>query len=174
VTDYAFVVKLIPRFDAADAAKDLRYGTYLGGSSVDWAHSIVRVADQAAAVVGFTASDGSAGSGGWAFPTGGASGSSFDSTHNGGNDDGFVTYLNWSPSPPPVGHPIASQLRYSSFLGTSAGDKCFACDVDGFTIYVGGATLGAGFPTSSNTFDASLNGSSDGFATSFTLPTNWP
>ncbi len=173
VTDYAFVVKLIPAFNPASSQQDLRYGSYLGGSSVDWAHSIIRVADQAAAVVGYTASDGSSSSGGWAFPTGGASGSSFDSTHNGAND-GFITDLNWSPLPPPAGHPIASQLRYSSFLGTSANDRCLSCDIDGFTVYVGGVTAGSGFPTSVNTFDVTLNGASDGFASSFTLPTNWP
>lgn len=170
IKDTAFVVKLIPEFNPPNFLQDLRYGTYLGGSEVDWAHSIARISSQAVVVAGYTTSDGSAG---FAFPTAGAGSAPYDSTHDGG-EDGFLTYLNWSTPPSPSGHPILSQLRYSTFHGSSDNDKCFAVAADGLTAYVGGSTYSTAFPTTPSAFDVSLGGNKDGFASSFGLPASYP
>lgn len=167
-TDYGFVVKLIPAWDPTNSQLDLRYGTYLGGSAVDWATSIARVGSQSIVVTGFTDSDGSSGT---AFPTTDGTGGTgfFDTTFN-GTRDAFVTYLKWGTSPPPVGHPVASQLRLSTFLGSGDTDQGWAIAVDGFEVYVGGFARGADFPAV-NPFDVSLGGSQDGFIAAFSLPT---
>ncbi len=171
--DSGFVIKLIPRYNTLNTVEDLRYGTYLGGGSTDWATSIARISSQGVVVTGWTNSDGISGA---PFPTGSASGAfPFDSTYN-GNRDAFVTYLKWSAnSPPPAGHPITSQLRYSTFLGSSNGsDECYAVAIDGSTAYVGGWTVGGTDYPLASPFDVTANGSSEGVISSFGLPMTSP
>jgi hypothetical protein len=138
----AFVTKL----NASGSA--LEYSTFLGGSSFDGANGIA-VLDRRAYVTGSAGAD---------FPT---TPGAFDTSFNGGSQDGFVTKLNAS----------GSELVYSTFLGGSgaSGDTQEVGDgiaVDaGGRAYVTGSTNSADYPTTPGAFDTTLNRNQDVFVT---------
>jgi hypothetical protein len=86
---------------------------------------------------------------------------SFDTTHNGGGEDIYVSKLN----------PNATKLIYSTYIGgsdretnvaylTTSGD--FYVDSNG-CVYIGGHTWSGNFPTTPSAYSRTLNGESDGF-----------
>jgi hypothetical protein len=84
----------------------------------------------------------------------------FDTTHNGGFGDAFVTKLNAS----------GSALAYSTFLGGASFDQGSAIAVRGGKAYVTGSTDSDNYPTTTGAFDTTYNGNSDAFVTK--LPTS--
>ena len=126
----AFVVKLNL------AGSELAYGTFLGGSGWDGAHSVRTDTMGRAYVTGFTHSAD--------FPvTPGA----FDTSFN-GSYDSFVVSLN----------PTGSQLTYATFLGGSGEDRGYAIAVDeAGTAYVTGTTESSDFPATPGAFDVSYD-----------------
>ena len=126
----------------------LVYSTFLGGAGADQGFAIAVDSSGAAYVTGRT--------GGGTFPTPlGA----FDTSHNGGGDDAFVTKLNAA----------GSALVYSTYLGGSGLDQGHGIAVDfAGDAYVIGVTasssLTTGFPTTVGAFDTTYNGgASDAF-----------
>jgi hypothetical protein len=131
----AFVTRLSPGGDY------LGYSTFLGGPGSDEGRSIAVDAAGSAYV---------AGSAGIGFPvTRGA----FDTQFKG--VDGFVTKFN----------PAGSALVYSTFLGGSSVDNCWAVAVNGAgSAYVAGATKSSDFPTTPGAFQPAFGGGTyDGF-----------
>ena len=123
----------------------LVYSTFLGGTLNNQAGDITVDASGSAYVTGFTQSSD--------FPT---TVGAFDTTHNGGVDDVFVTKLN----------PTGSALVYSTFLGGSGEDFGFGIAVDtAGSAYVTGQTFSANFPTTVGAFDTTFDGNIDAFVT---------
>ncbi len=121
----------------------LVYSTLLGGSDHDWVNhaGIVVDASGAAYIAGRTNSAN--------FPT---TPGAFDTTHNGGTVDAFVTKLNAS----------GSALVYSTFLGGSAHDEALDIAIDSSgAAYVVGGTASSDFPVTSGAYDTSYNGGAD-------------
>ncbi|UCH96611.1 MAG: SBBP repeat-containing protein [Candidatus Aminicenantes bacterium] len=136
----AFVTK----FSAS--GKSLIYSTYLGGSGRDAGEGIQVDSSGQAYVVGFTYSTD--------FPTQNA----YQNTHQGGNQDVFVTILSSS----------GSGLVYSTFLGGTGVDIGFAIDLDSSkNIYVTGRTASSDFPTQNAFQDTFAGGEYDVFVTKF-------
>ena len=132
----AFVVKLNPSGTA------LVYATFLGGSEVDWGHSIAVDSSGAAYVTGTTNSSD--------FPT---TPGAYDTTHS-GVCDAFVVKLK----------PSGDGLTYATFLG---GDNKewgldIAIDSSG-AAYVTGWTNSSDFPTTPGAYDTTYNGDHDVF-----------
>ncbi len=79
----------------------------------------------------------------------------FDPTNVFAADKGFVAKLN----------PAGSDLEYSTYLGGSVEDHCFAIAIDGAgNAFVTGYTWSSDFPTTPGAFDTSFDGDTDGFA----------
>jgi hypothetical protein len=135
----AFIVRL----DTNGSA--MIFGTYLGGRDWDQAHGLAVDNDGRIAVAGFTRSSD--------FPT---TPGAFDTSFNGNLGDAFVTCLLAD----------GSGLAYSTFLGGSNWDQAndVALDSLGRAIVTGG-TVNDDFPVTSQAFDPSYNGGSDGFIT---------
>lgn len=133
----AFVAKF-------NAAGELAYATYLGGTGNDIAFALALGADGSAYVTGETASSD--------FPLRDA----LFNTTGGGSTDAFVAKLNAG----------GNTLLYSTYLGGSASDsaRAIAVDNDG-AAYVGGATASANFPLDAPIFQSRLGGEADGFLT---------
>jgi hypothetical protein len=131
----AFVTKLSPSGSA------LMYSSYLGGPSYDSGSTISVDGSGAAYVTGYAKSSG--------FPvTAGA----YDTTHNGGFWDGFVTKLS----------PSGSALMYSTYLGGASSDVAIEIAVDASgAAYVTGFTDSSGFPITAGAYDTTHNGSED-------------
>ncbi|MHB1459324.1 MAG: DUF7948 domain-containing protein, partial [Armatimonadota bacterium] len=128
-----------------DPASDLAYSTFLGGSNS--VSDIAVDSSGCAHVIGSSHSSD--------FPT---TPGAFDSSYDGGleeADDVFVTKLN----------PSGSALVYSTFIGGVDGDqgKSISLDSSGCA-YVAGYTWSSDFPTTTDAFDTSQNGSVDTFA----------
>jgi len=90
----------------------------------------------------------------------------YDTTYNGGSD-AFVVKLD----------PSGTGLLYATYLGGSDQDYGYGIAVDGSgSAYVTGATLSAGFPTTSGAYDTTFNGGAfDAFAVKIsTSPVNLP
>jgi hypothetical protein len=135
----AFVTKLNPSGSA------LVYSTFLGGSNDEFGNGIAVDTSGSAYVTGITGSPN--------FPT---TVGAFDTTHNGGSFDAFVTKLN----------PSGSALVYSTFLGgvgTESGNG-IAVDTSG-SAYVTGDTGSDNFPTTVGAFDTTSDEDADAFAT---------
>jgi hypothetical protein len=132
-----FVTKLNP------TGSVLVYSTFLGGSGYDEGFGIVLDDYCNAYVAGGTTSTN--------FPT---TPEAFDTTHNGGAYDAFVTKLN----------PTGTTLLYSTFLGGNGHDVAnnIALD-DYYNPYVTGSTSSNNFPTTHGVFDSTYNGGSDVF-----------
>jgi hypothetical protein len=135
----AFVTKLDP------IGSGLLYSTYLGGTDGDDGSGIAIDAAGSAYVTGGTRSTD--------FPT---TAGAFDTTHNGGFEDAFVTKLN----------PLGTGLLYSTYVGGGGedGGNDIALDTTG-SAYVTGSTSSADFPTSVGAFDTSYAGGFDAFVT---------
>jgi hypothetical protein len=123
----------------------LAYSTFLGGTGTDLALGIAVDRRGSAYVTGSTGSAD--------FPT---TAGAFDTSHNGGGDDAFVTKLDAA----------GRALVYSTFLGGTSSDFGLGIAVDRRgSAYVTGSTTSADFPTTAGAFDASFNGNSDAFVT---------
>ena len=134
-SDDAFVSKLNP---TPVGAASLLYSTYLGGSLSDLGLGIGVDAGGAAYVTGQTRSTD--------FPT---TTGAFDTSHNGGTDDAFMSKLDAT----------GSMLSYSTYLGGSGLDRGFAIAVDAAgAAYLAGLTASANFPTTAGAYDTSFNG----------------
>ncbi|MCB0202745.1 MAG: SBBP repeat-containing protein, partial [Anaerolineae bacterium] len=134
----AYVAKL----DAAGSG--LIYSTFLGGSLSDFGYSIAVDGTGAAFVSGRAQSTD--------FPT---TPGVFDPTNVFAADKGFVAKLN----------PAGSDLDYSTYLGGSVVDHCYAIAIDGSgNAYVTGYTWSSDFPTTPGAFDTNFDGPTDAFA----------
>ncbi len=122
----------------------LLWSTFLGGSELDEGHSIAVASDGSCYITGLTNSSD--------FPTQNA----YDSTHNGGSYDVFVSKFSSNGT-----------FLWSTYLGGAAVEWGFGIAVasDG-SCYVTGFTASSDFPTL-NAYDATPNGDWDVFVTKF-------
>ena len=129
----------ISKLDAT--GQSLLYSTYIGGINWEYCSSIAVDSEGNAYVCGYTWSSD--------FPVVNASDSSF----NGGTQDGFVLKLNVT----------GDSLVYSTFIGGSSWDSCWAIGVDDAGIaYVCGETESTNFPRI-HAYDNTFNGGVDSF-----------
>jgi len=134
----AFITKL------NSSGSTLLYSTYLGDNSNDCGSGIDIDGNGNAYVTGVTNSTD--------FPT---TPGAYNTTHN-GLYDAFITKVNSS----------GSDLAYSTFLGGELSDDGRGIAVDGRgDAYVIGGTHSITFPTTTDAFDPSFNGSVDAFIT---------
>jgi len=135
----AFVAKLNP------AGSALVFSTYLGGSDLDWGHSIAVDGAGNAYVTGMTDSPD--------FPMA----DPLQPAHGGGRRDAFMTKLN----------PAGSALFYSTYLGGSGNDRGHGIAVDSAGIaYLTGETGSSDFPTTACPLQPGFGGGgSDAFVT---------
>ncbi|MBS1793240.1 MAG: SBBP repeat-containing protein [Acidobacteria bacterium] len=137
-----FVLKLNP------AGTSLSYSTFLGSSDIDLVTAVATDSSGNATVGGSTRST--------SFPT---TVGAFDTTHNGGLTDVFVTKLN----------PTASALTYSTYIGGNAEESTtgLALDSSGGAFICGQTTDGTvDYPTTVGAFDTTHSGTTyDGFVT---------
>ncbi len=120
------------------AGTGISYSTFLGGSGLDEARSIVVDGAWNAYITGKTQSGD--------FPiTAGA----YSTSHNGG-DDAFITKLNVT----------GASLVYSTFLGGSSNDNGWGIAIEETygSAYVAGETQSGDFPTTSGAYSQSYNG----------------
>lgn len=123
---------------ADESAAGLEYGTYLGGSSWDWAYGVEIDAVGAAYVVGVTPSPN--------FPTvPGSYRTTLDA------QDAFVVKVASD----------GSTLEYATFLGGSASDSGYGLTVVEGEAYVTGETWSPDFPTTGGAYDRSCGSSGD-------------
>jgi hypothetical protein len=128
----------------------LDYSTFLGGTNFDVGNGIAVDESGRAYVTGQTASA--------EYPT---TPGAFDTSFNGGSQDGFVTKLNAS----------GSELVYSTFLGGSGASGDTQEEGNGIAVdesgraYVTGITNSADYPTTPGAFDTTLNRNQDVFVT---------
>jgi hypothetical protein len=131
----AFAMKINPQGTA------LIYSTYLGGNNDESGNAIAIDSGGNAYVTGSTDSTD--------FPT---TPGAFQTVFGGVPNDAFVTKLNAD----------GSALVYSTYLGGGGSDSGGGIAVDAAgSAYVGGRTNSRNFPTTSNAFQRSLNGSYD-------------
>jgi len=121
----------------------LVYATYLGGSDYDRGEGIAVDADRNVYVCGIAEST--------AFPT---TTGAYDTTHNGGFGDLFVTKVKAG----------GSTLVYSTFIGGNDNDhaKSIAINASG-DVYVTGYTSSNDFPVTVTGFDTTLGFNTDAF-----------
>ena len=131
----AFVIKI------TDDGKTLTYGTYLGGTGDDTARDVF-VASSRAYVTGYTRSTD--------FPT---TAGAYDTSHNGGVYDAFVTRVNSA----------GTALEYSTYLGGSGADYGYSIVASASMASVVGETNSTNFPTTSTGYDTTFNGGYDAF-----------
>ncbi len=134
-----FVIKL------ATDGQALTYSTFLGGTAGDYGYGIA-VDGGSAYVTGYTYSTG--------FPTA----NPYDSTHNGGTQDCFVTKLATN----------GMSLIYSTFLGGNGYDRGLGIAVESGHAYISGLTTSSDFPTV-NAYFLTYGGSYDCFVTEFAI-----
>lgn len=133
-----FLVKLNP------AGTAQVYSTFLGGLSEDQITGIKVDGSGNAYVTGFTTSNN--------FP---ATPSAYRTAYS-GSTDAFVSKIKDD----------GSALLYSTYLGGSNIDRCYAIDVDGSgNAYIAGQTLSSSFPTTAGAFRTAHGGGSDAFVT---------
>jgi hypothetical protein len=127
-------------------ANALLYASFLGGSGIDEATSMVLDPSGRLILSGYTLSPD--------FPV---TSDAFQ-TKYGGNTDAFVAILDPSKSP------ASAQLVYSTYFGGAGADSAFDLKEDSSGIlYVSGYTESAGLPGTSNALQASYDGSVDAF-----------
>jgi hypothetical protein len=131
-----FIVNLV------NSGSQLAYGTYLGGSDIDYMRGVVLDDVQAVYVVASTRSAD--------IPTTAAA---FDPIHNGGTD-AYLAKLELK----------GSGLQFATFLGGLESDNGYALavDLDGH-VYVAGDTQSPAFPTTAGSYDQTYNGNQDAF-----------
>jgi hypothetical protein len=123
----------------------LDYSTFIGGNGVDRGEGIAVDGEGRAYVTGYTESAD--------FPT---TPGAFDTTHNGGVRDAFVTKFNAR----------GSAIAYSTLLGGTNDDRGHGIAVDGMgNAYVTGGTGSLEFPTTTGAFDATHNAGVEAFVT---------
>ena len=129
--------KLIGQPVAADAAGNLPYSTYIGGTGLEDAEGIAIDNSGCAYFVGTTSSSN--------FPT---TPGAYNTTHGGG-DDAYVCKINAA----------GTALVYSTFLGGTSNDFGYGIVVDdlGYA-YALGFTSSVDFPTTSGAFNETING----------------
>ncbi|MFH1219857.1 MAG: SBBP repeat-containing protein [Candidatus Eisenbacteria bacterium] len=121
----------------------LLWSTFLGGSSDDWAVSLVLDESGNPVVTGGTESSD--------FPT---TPGAYDTSQNGGDYDVFVAKLSAS----------GGALLWSTFLGGSSDDYGYSLVLDApGNAVVTGETASSDFPTTPGAYDTSLNGYGDVF-----------
>jgi len=113
----AFLVKLTPVGNA------LAFGTYLGGSSMDFATAVRVDSTGKACVAGYTGSTD--------FPV-----ASPTQQANAGGYDAFVSCFTTA----------GNSLEFSSYLGGAAGDAAYAIAMTGTSVYLAGQTTSSDFP----------------------------
>ena len=119
------------------------YASFLGGSGIDEATSLALDSAGRLLLSGYTLSTN--------FPV---SSGAFQTTY-GGNTDAFVAIVDPARS---------SQLVYSTYFGGSGADAAFDVKADSSGIlYVSGYTESAGLPGTSNSLQATYDGSLDAF-----------
>jgi hypothetical protein len=123
-------------------AKALLYASFLGGSQIDEATSLVLDPSGNVVVSGYTLSPN--------FPV---SSNAFQ-TKYGGNTDAFVTVLDTAKA----------RLVYSTYFGGAEADAAMDLKVDSSgVLYVSGYTESAGLPSTSNALQTAYDGSIDAF-----------
>ena len=134
-----FVLKL----NAAGSA--LSYSTYLGGSYADYVYGLDVDSSGCAYVVGYTyATD---------YPT---TAGAWDTTHNGGWYDAFITKLASN----------GGSLSYSTYLGGSSDDYGYGIALDSNNnAYVTGETYSTNFSVTGGAYSGSNAGGFDAFVT---------
>ncbi|MFX1532603.1 MAG: SBBP repeat-containing protein [Promethearchaeota archaeon] len=122
----------------------LVFSTYLGGSDDDEGYGIAVDTSGNSYITGRTNSSD--------FPTYNA----YNTTHNGGTYEMFVTKLNAT----------GNGLVFSTYLGGSDDDEGYGIAVDtSGNSYITGWTTSSDFPNSMSAFDTTSNGFTDGFIT---------
>jgi len=125
-----------------NSSLNLSASTYLGGSSGDYGFAISLDSSNNVLIAGHTYSS--------SFPT---TSGAYDTSKN-SNYDVFVSKLSSS----------LSSLSASTFLGGSSKDYGYALETDSSNnVYVTGYTYSSDFPTISDAYDSSSNGSYDVF-----------
>jgi len=137
-------------FALSNDGTSLRYSTFIGGSSFDYAYDVTLSSKNEPIVVGWTESTD--------FPT---TNDAYDGTHNGGgtyNLDGYWLRLAAD----------GTTLRYSSFIGGADDEYNQAVQLsnEGDALMTG-YTASSDFPTSAGTYDTAHNGSNDLFVMRF-------
>ncbi|MBC7798216.1 MAG: SBBP repeat-containing protein, partial [Pyrinomonadaceae bacterium] len=133
---------------------NLLYSTFIGGNGSDFAEGIALDSSNNAFVTGSTFLSNTVN-----FPV---TTGSYDVSHNGSNDV-FALKMN----------PTGTNLIYSTFLGGSGSDNGYgiATSTNGMVFAITGTTTSENFPTTTNAFDTTYNGNTDGFVTKFSLTT---
>lgn len=124
----------------------LLYGTYFGGSDLDFAHGLVVEADNVVSISGYTLSSD--------LPT---AGNGVQRSYRGAGD-GFVATLN-------VALPGSAKLTYATYYGGAGTDVIYGLVRDRNTgrLLFTGYTYSADFPTSNNGLQKSIGGAYDAF-----------
>lgn len=138
------------KFSAAGTT--LAYGSFLGGSSNDYAYGIAVSGSGEAYVVGETASSN--------FPV--AQG--YQSTYAGGNSDAFLSAFS----------PSGNVLSYSTFLGGSQAEVAWGVAEAGGKVVVAGQTASSNFPVSGAFRPNYAGGSDDAFFARFSFGSQYP
>ena len=125
----------------------LSFSTFVGGSSSDEAYAIAPGPSNSIIVAGSTESSN--------FPT---TSGAYDQSFNGAKDVAVVR-LNHS----------ASQLMWGTFVGGSSEEVAEDCFTTDSYVYLTGKTSSSDFPTSSNAYDQTHNGSEDVFIAQLTI-----
>ncbi|MCC7430726.1 SBBP repeat-containing protein, partial [bacterium] len=133
----AFICKINP------LGLQLVYSTFLGGSTLNASYSLKLDSNGNVFITGYTEATG--------FPT---TSGVYDTSHNGGTFDAFVSKLNST----------GTALSYSTFLGGSGSDiaNSITLDTSGNT-FITGSTASSNFPTTGGAYDTSSNGGGDAF-----------
>jgi hypothetical protein len=124
------------------AGNALVYSTFIGTSGTDEGFDVEIDVSDNAWIVGYCANG---------LTT---TACAFDNTYNGGNSDGFIIRLT----------PSGNAAPYVSYLGGSSdetGEWSISMLLD--TLWIGGRTSSANFPTTSGAFDVSYNGGTADF-----------
>ncbi|HTW63888.1 MAG TPA: hypothetical protein VME17_04690 [Bryobacteraceae bacterium] len=128
--------------DPTKGANALLYASFIGGTGIEEATSMVLDPSGHIILSGYTLSTN--------FPV---TSSAFQ-TKYGGDTDAFIAIVD----------PVKSQLVYSTYFGGTGPDAAFDMKQDSSGIlYVSGYTESAGLPGTSNALQASYDGSVDGF-----------
>ncbi|MEP0775986.1 MAG: SBBP repeat-containing protein [Acidobacteriota bacterium] len=141
-----FVVKF------AAAGTSLAYGTYLGGTTNDYAYGLAISGSGHAYVVGETASAN--------FPIW----QGHQTTYGGGSADGFLAALS----------PSGSALEYSTFLGGSQLDYAWGVAAAGGSVVVAGQTASSNFPVANAYRSTFAGGADDAFVARVSFGSQYP
>jgi len=136
----------VAHLNPALGAKALLYASFIGGSGIDEATSLVLDPSGRLILSGYTLSSN--------FPV---TSDAFQ-TKYGGNTDAFIAILD------PSKKPAASQLVYSTYFGGDGPDSAFDLKEDSSgVLYISGYTESPGLPSTSNALQAFYDGSLDAF-----------